>query len=1316
MRELAFKTCCFNFGIFGCEPMAISYGFGGVLQGQERLGIMLDPITAGILANFALGIAQNCIVGAVTEWKKLRDDERARQNSEYLADYEHHKNLTSRVSQKITESFRNLSLTKCDAELLLPLANDQLLSDELARQIVASSYTARTITDLMIANQPALALREQAVLEFAAAVVEGIRNAIASDEHLYRVRSLQFQEQTTDTLVDMRGEMRAHTLAQNAQNALMAQLIQQVGALTTLKSSNAEGDAVAEHLKTSNQKRFDRALAGLLRGSIVTAEKEFRDVVSDLESQGNFADKHLLFRAYTNLGSSLWQQFRRSEAIPYFEKASEIKPEDLKAKTNKALCYVEKGDFPLARSLLDEARAANPNSFDPIYLLSSLSLEEGNAPAAIRILKERAFETDDYYSALAFAYLRNNEYAGAENAARRALAIDADCLQAQIALAHSLGFPLIEARLRPGAESIGLTEAEHSQILEAIRTAEGVIQTLRKQARSHQLGEVLANLSAFYGLGNDHDKALSAAAEAATLVTDDAAVLINLWAAQMRLEKFSDAYETAGRLIQFGEKLQGKLRQLEALLMDSQAERLLRESEADPEVLGQLRREPRFFELRANAFFQSHETNIALDVIKEGLAAFPNHGRLLTARACFLEDLGQIDSAREDIENAEKAASADNLAYVLAQAAMFFYRQRQWQAAIERFSRGGADSIYSPFLEVYLTCLHNARNYSLCFELSTAAIRAKAKFDPMLYELAARSAYNSDNLKAAEHYLDQLVRRTTGDGVQHQAMLAQVYLRLDEPGKAYDVLKKAHAHKRQDLNILIGLSFVETLRKEHKEAFRHAQEAVKAAPDDVRAHLALVRASLSTPVEMNVEPTQQKTFQASFEFLQNHPSGYIKAIPFEKDLKSFIRLAKARADHARMIESLVSKRRLPMGFLANALGVSAFKAWRGLVPHPKLHVSMAYGTSEEQERETAEAGSAEAVCVDAFALITLRLLNRLDLLPRVFRKVIVHTSTLESFVSDLRDNEIRKPALTVSYVDGKLARSEMSAEDVALWFAFLQDVRNFLKGPGVELASLDRTVPMTEEMRQAIEILGSAYYDPILLAQNLNVAFYCDDAPMRSLASIEHHIPTFCTQAVLRVARGRGLLSDAEYEDCIIELLRHNYHFVSESADTILRLAESEQFQLTLLSRRLLNRLSQPELNQSFSVKILGEFFVLLWRSDFTKSGGRRDEWLGVCIEALFKPDLPGSLVIEFLLFMALRSQHNPDLFWGATRWVLSSGKLALPERTFFYACSQTVIEQMSKLMAQQYPWWRSLAEQWRYLARMNHMLERNGWLWPSEP
>ena len=56
-------------------------------------------------------------------------------------------------------------------------------------------------------------------------------------------------------------------------------------------------------------------------------------MAADLENQGALADKKLLFRSYTNLGSSLWQQFRRDEAVVWFDKAYATKPDDQKAKT-----------------------------------------------------------------------------------------------------------------------------------------------------------------------------------------------------------------------------------------------------------------------------------------------------------------------------------------------------------------------------------------------------------------------------------------------------------------------------------------------------------------------------------------------------------------------------------------------------------------------------------------------------------------------------------------------------------------------------------------------------------------------------------------------------------------------------------------------------------------------------------------------------------------------------------------------------------------------------------------------------------------------
>jgi hypothetical protein len=216
---------------------------------------------------------------------------------------------------------------------------------------------------------------------------------------------------------------------------------------------------------------------------------------------------------------------------------------------------------------------------------------------------------------------------------------------------------------------------------------------------------------------------------------------------------------------------------------------------------------------------------------------------------------------------------------------------------------------------------------------------------------------------------------------------------------------------------------------------------------------------------------------------------------------------------------------------------------------------------------------------------------------------------------------------------------------------------------------------------------------------------------MRSLALTAHHIPTFCTQALLRIAREKCLLTDSEYEDCIIKLLRHNYHFVSESAETLIRLAQTENFEITGLSRQLLSRATQPGIDQTASIRILSEFFFLAWRSDFSRAVSPRDHWLELCLGVLLKANQPEKLFPQFLTFLGIRALCYPHMFGGSTHWVLRSGRLSPFEKALFYLTVQKVILQMTNLVAQEFPWPRVLQDQWFQVGRMNVMLDHNGWI-----
>ena len=487
--------------------------------------------------------------------------------------------------------------------------------------------------------------------------------------------------------------------------------------------------------------------------------------------------------------------------------------------------------------------------------------------------------------------------------------------------------------------------------------------------------------------------------------------------------------------------------------------------------------------------------------------------------------------------------------------------------------------------------------------------------------------------------------------------------------------------------------------------------AVKTNPGNPRAHMALVKAALDCPPELKIEDKYRKAFQRSLGFLNKHPSGFIKAIPFEKDLKSIIAMVKARAEHAHRIEELIQTKNLPMSILAQQLELPPFQAWLGLMGHAKLHVHLAYGTHEEQAKELLTVNCAKAVCVNVFALLTLRLLKCLDMLPKLFPKVFVHTAVLEAIVENIREMETRKTGLTITYHEGKLLRSETGPEQTKEQLSFLKDIREFLKSPAVELVGLDAALVSSGEMKQAREILGVIYYEPILVSKSRAADYYADDAPMRSLASNSHGVNGFSTTSVLRAAKEKKVISEIQYEDAVITLLRHNYYFVSESVETLARLVHSEGFAPSELSKTMLGRVADSKVDQSTAVRIVSDFSFFIWRADLSKAKADRNAWLEICVDAVLRAKQPEKLLAQFLGNLGVRALTQPLVFGGIADWILRCGKLSKLQRQFFYIALQQAVLQMTSLAGQEYSWWPALREQWRFMARVNLALERNGWV-----
>jgi hypothetical protein len=169
------------------------------------------------------------------------------------------------------------------------------------------------------------------------------------------------------------------------------------------------------------------------------------------------------------------------------------------------------------------------------------------------------------------------------------------------------------------------------------------------------------------------------------------------------------------------------------------------------------------------------------------------------------------------------------------------------------------------------------------------------------------------------------------------------------------------------------------------------------------------------------------------------------------------------------------------------------------------------------------------------------------------------------------------------------------------------------------------------------------------VATGRGLALYSDDAGIRALARNEHKVQGFCSQAFLRFAVEKRKLSSIEYEEALLVLFRNNYHFVSESAETVVLALRKDSFAITPLTRRLVCRLREPNINHLVSGTILGHAIAEIW----THAGeALRSEWFDIAVESLAAREEFADICSAVVRGAAVSLWHLPAAFIGLCRRV----------------------------------------------------------------
>lgn len=1265
---------------------------------------------------FLLGFGQKCIVAAIKKWKETSDQAAAAKSQKVLNEHELAKRVLARVEQRISASIQRIRLGPQQIEQILALDTSPSLKNEMAAQFLTARISADSIVELFLKQDPALEPLHNELHSLATAWLDAMDASVGEDGNLSRILNLRAFRAMRSDIESMgdgfaKAEVRDTQSEQRAEQRHAEQMsaLAEVKAALGLRTISDGGLTVPDHLKSERQRRFDRARKELLFGSVAVAEREFLGLVEDLEVASVGVDPELLLRSCINIGSCLWEQNKHPEAFRWFDKAFALNPNDWRAKRCHAIVLMER-DPNGALELFRAVRKERPDEVEHICNEATHLRNSGRVAEAVELLEQRRFDDGSYLATLALAYLSAGRHSDAEQVARDAFKQAPDSEVSRSVLAYTIGFPVIQLRMRGERSGFVPTDEEHELLLEAIKLAEDAAAVLRCRGRSYPLIEVLTNLTAFYAAAGRCDLAIKTAREALTFKPDDPATLTNLWCSQMRQRAFDDAADTANKIALVGDPVEGWERRGESLILADKSQSVLDAWET-------VKSDPRFTDsiaalsLVARAYSARHRTADGLRFLDEALTRHPSNPRLLSERGLLMESVGKIEEARTDLANAEKAASLEDRGQVLLDHAMFLYRRRDWQGAAERFRQLGAESTQNPLFANHLICLFNQGDYQQSVTLAEVAIKKGLEFTEDYYVIAARCHHFCDNLPRAKELLDVLVAHGTSRELEHRKLLAWTYWRLDELPEAYDVLVKGLKLRKDDMDALVLLSAVCTALGKHDEALEHASRAAEAAPANVRAHVALVSAAFACPQDFKADQKHLDAHFRSLAFLQKHESGILRAIPVEPDLHSILELVKARSTRVRKLEEYYHSHKLPMGFFARQVGCSPFHLWAALLGHRKLRVRIAFGNTEEQESEVLAAQTTENISIDLFALFTLRHLKVLDLAPKIFRRIYAHSSLLDAVVEDIRDIQRHPEQGTIAYVDGKFVREQNTVEHSRQVAVFLGDIRDFLKSQSVTLTGLLPDALKNDQRQTLAEKCGISSIAPILVAKENATACYSDDAVVRAIARLDSRTPSFCTQAFLRAARGRGMLSPTEYQDAVIRLIESNYVFISEDAGVLHRAYERASGRFSPLATTIIHRVHDPQYNAQSCLPLLAEFSAHAWLNKSPDGAESREDWIAEVWRAISKARNAEALLYEFIGKLAVVCSAQPGGFAGIVNFGIVHVTELKRYREGLFAIMQEAIQTMARLASGGLPPWASPSPDWRRHGRVNLILKRQGFL-----
>ena len=497
---------------------------------------------------------------------------------------------------------------------------------------------------------------------------------------------------------DMRAYINSHT---TAVVAALGEKIDSLYAVTMAVGASSEPEPNASPAHIELTQKIDLA-RDLIKGSKVHSA---RAVLELLISDNQDISSDLKFRIVTNLGACAMADGNKDTAIPYFNEAHDLQPDNLLGIGNAALAAYLAGDRGRARELALKARALDPRDSQATHVLISVLWEEESEELEDLFVGEEWIKQDKRCG-LALSRVRIHQSRFAEAAELCHSLVDSEPEEpathlalSECLLAYALGDRMDSGSGHEFVMRLREAESEASTAIDLLSATELSVQ--RREALVARAG-ARALMGATEDAMNDLNEVLAEAPANPDALLSKGLLLLD----ERRPQEARAALEGT----------RGSERFEEALMPLAQACVLSGDERAAAEILRgtfslerpgweEVRRAEMYY--RAQAAVSERESE--LGAIEEALHHHPDDPRLLALESVRCGILDDLPGAEESLLKALDCSEGSDHREIQIRLGILYQNLDRFSEAADKFSEDVDGHVAHPAAIPLLMCLVNSK-------------------------------------------------------------------------------------------------------------------------------------------------------------------------------------------------------------------------------------------------------------------------------------------------------------------------------------------------------------------------------------------------------------------------------------------------------------------------------------------------------------------------------------------------------------------------------------------------------------------------------